>query len=232
MNFIRSRSAGVGGDALLCLPCWLMPVPTLPGLVLQEWRRREEALCFENSPTCLFEAHVLCLTSNQSFSGDSEQRHLPLLSFLLLPRFPSLHLHSLSSTFSHAQGWSAGTHFDGHPLVHRNHPARPVGTQRAPSEGSGAGGDPLLSSWLAGTASCSLHPHPAGWFNSSSLGFGVFFIKIESLCTKSVHHMDNLFWEEVIVLLTRSSQLYLKPESAEARVTHGCLKPQREALFL
>lgn len=125
-----------------------------------------------------------------------------------------------------------GHHFDGHPLVHRNHPARPVGTQRAPSEGSGAGGDPLLSSCLAGTASCSLHPHPASWFNSSSLGFGVFFIKIESLCTKSVHHMDNLFWEEVIVLLTRSSQLYLKPESAEARVTHGCLKPQRDALFL
>lgn len=125
-----------------------------------------------------------------------------------------------------------GHHFDGHPLVHRNDPARPVGTQRAPGEGSGAGGDPLLSSHLADTASCSLYPRPAGWFNSSSLGFGVFFIKIESLCTKSVHRMDNLFWEEVIVLLTQSSQLYLKPDSAEARVTHGCSKPQREAVFL
>ena len=48
--------------------------------------------------------------------------------------------------------------------------------------------------------------------------FWFFFIEIESLRTKSVHRMDNLFWEEVIALLTRSSQLYLKPDSAGARV--------------
>lgn len=92
-----------------------------------------------------------------------------------------------------------------------------AGAWWAGGQGSGAGGgDPLLSSPLAGAALCCLCPDPVSWINSSSPGFGGFFIEIESLCTKSAHRMDNLFWEEVIALLTRSSQLYLKPGSAGA----------------
>ena len=216
---------------LLCLPCWL--VPALPGQVSQEQRKREEALHALKTlpPACL---KFMCCVSPQSRASvetQSSGTFLCSLSFFCCGFHPTtLTAYPAPSPTPRAGAW--GHRCGGHPLVHHSYPARPTGARWAPGEASGADGDPLLGSWLAGAALCCLHPSPAGWFNSSSPGFGDFFIEIESLRTKSVYRMDNLFWEEVIDLLTRSSQLYLKPDSAGVRVTHGCSKPQREALFL